>query len=133
MKYIMKVGLMTVGSAGFGVVIGMFMSSFEFNSSMGVDTDKSTRSQLKQHFHGYSRFLKRQGLHMGKFGLYIALAEIPMEMVIGKMGVPTMFVSGGLAGASIHPYQGFGPFFSSFLSSGMFIGGLSLFIHRGSD
>merc|ERR1711924_399099 len=64
---------------------------------MGVDTDRSTRSQLKQHFHGYSRFLKRQSMSMAKFGLFIGLAEIPLEMVVGKMGVPTMFVSGGLA------------------------------------
>ena len=46
-KYGMKVGIMTVGSAGFGAVLALFMSSFEFNSTMGVNTDKSTRSQLK--------------------------------------------------------------------------------------
>ena len=55
----MKIVLMTGASAGFGVVMGMFMSSFEFNSTMGVDTDRSTKSQLKQHFHGYGQFLKR--------------------------------------------------------------------------
>ncbi len=52
-KNFFKIVLMTGASAGFGVVMGMFMSSFEFNSTMGVDTDRSTKSQLKQHFHGY--------------------------------------------------------------------------------
>lgn len=133
MKYIMKVGMMAGGSAAFGVVIGMFMSSFEFNSTMGVDTDRSTRSQLKQHFHGYARFLKRQALSMGRFGLYIALCEVPLEMVVGKMGVPTMFVSGGLAACLQMRWPGFGPFMSTFVSSGCMIGALSLFIHRGHD
>lgn len=43
-KYGMKLALMTIGSAGFGAVLALFMSSFEFNSSMGVDVDRSTRS-----------------------------------------------------------------------------------------
>lgn len=58
-KNLMKIAMMTGASAVFGVVMGMFMSSFEFNSTMGVDTDRSTKSQLKQHFHGYGQFLKR--------------------------------------------------------------------------
>jgi hypothetical protein len=58
-KAYFKLALMTVGSAGFGVLMGMFMSSFEFNSTMQVDTSRSTCSQLKQHFFGYGRFLKR--------------------------------------------------------------------------
>lgn len=47
MKTALKVGLITVASAGFGVVMALVMSSFEFNSTMGVDTSRSTRSQLK--------------------------------------------------------------------------------------
>ena len=46
-KTFLKVGLITVASGGFGVVMGLIMSSFEFNSTMGVDTSRSTRSQLK--------------------------------------------------------------------------------------
>ena len=55
----MKVFMITTVSAGFGILMGFFMSSFEFNSSMGVDVNRSTRSQLKQHFFGYTRFLKK--------------------------------------------------------------------------
>lgn len=47
LRQIMKV----VMSAGGGLVLGagmaMMMSSFEFNSTMGIDTDRSGRSQLK--------------------------------------------------------------------------------------
>ena len=43
-KNVLKICLMTGASAGFGVVMGLFMSSFEFNSTMGVDTDRSTKS-----------------------------------------------------------------------------------------
>lgn len=39
-----KIGLITFASAGFGVVMGLIMSSFEFNATMGVDTSRSTRS-----------------------------------------------------------------------------------------
>ena len=42
-----KVALITCASAGFGVAMGFVMSSFEFNSTMGVDTTRSTKSQLK--------------------------------------------------------------------------------------
>jgi hypothetical protein len=59
LKMLGKIMLLTVASAGFGVVMGLIMSSFEFNATMGIDTNRSTRSQLKQHFFGYSRFLKR--------------------------------------------------------------------------
>jgi len=93
----MKVGLITVASAGFGVIMGFFMSSFEFNSTMAVDTERSTRSQLKQHFFGYSRFLKKQALHFSRFGLYISLLEIPLELIFGRVNSPCMFISGGLA------------------------------------
>jgi hypothetical protein len=44
LKNFFKLLMMTGVSAGFGVVMGMFMSSFEFNSTMGVDTERSTKS-----------------------------------------------------------------------------------------
>ena len=56
-KMIGKCALITVASAGFGFMMGLIMSSFEFNRQMHIDTDRSTRSQLKQQFHGYGRFL----------------------------------------------------------------------------
>jgi hypothetical protein len=34
-----------------------------------------------------------------KFGFYIAVIEIPFEMIIGKNAVPVSFVCCGLAGA----------------------------------
>jgi len=39
-----KVGMITMASAGFGIVMGFIMSSFEFNATMGIDTSRSTRS-----------------------------------------------------------------------------------------
>ena len=41
---LLKLGLITVGSAGFGALMGLFMSSFEFSSSMNIDTNRSTSS-----------------------------------------------------------------------------------------
>ena len=99
MKMLVKIAIITGASAGMGVVMALFMSSFEFNSTMAVDTDRSTKSQLKQHFHGYARFLKRNALHWARFGLYIALLEIPAEFIIGRQAVPVSFVCCGLAGA----------------------------------
>jgi hypothetical protein len=81
LKMMLKVGLITVASAGFGVAMGLIMSSFETNAMHVVDTNRNTRSQLKQHFWGYGRFLKRQALHFAKFGLYISLIELPLELV----------------------------------------------------
>ena len=46
-KMAMKIAIMTIGSFGFGAVMAMFMSSFEFNSTMAIDTNRSTTSQLK--------------------------------------------------------------------------------------
>jgi hypothetical protein len=74
--------MITGASAGFGIFMGLLMSSFEHNSTMAVDTSRNTKSQLKQHFFGYGRFLKRQALHFAKFGLYISLIELPIELVI---------------------------------------------------
>ena len=129
----MKLAMITFASAGFGVIMGFFMSSFEFNSTMAVDTDRSTRSQLKQHFHGYSRFLKRQALHFARFGLYISLLEIPLELVFGRVNSIAMFFSGGLAAVLQNRYTGPAAAMNTFLGSGLFIGGLGAFMHKGND
>lgn len=84
LKAIMKVVIITGASAAMGIGMAIFMSSFEFNSTMAIDTDRSTRSQLKQHFFGYNRFLKRNALHWAKFGLFIGIIETPIEMIVGK-------------------------------------------------
>lgn len=47
---------------------------------------------------------------MARFGLFIGLVEIPMEMIVGKMGPASMFVAGGLGGALMNPYRGMSPF-----------------------
>ena len=94
---IAKVGLITGASAGFGFAMGFIMSGFEFNSSRVINTDRTSRSQLKQHFFGYARFLKKQSLHFARFGLYISLIEIPIEIVMGRLNAPAIFFSGGLA------------------------------------
>ena len=46
-KMMIKIAMITGVSAGMGIVMALFMSSFEFNSTMAVDTDRSTKSQLK--------------------------------------------------------------------------------------
>ena len=94
---LLKLGLITVGSAGFGALMGMFMSSFEFSSSMNIDTNRSTSSQLKQHYFGFGRFLKRQALHFARFGFFIGLIEIPIELVVGRVNALGVFFSGGMA------------------------------------
>ena len=99
LKAAVKIAIITGASAAMGIAMALFMSSFEFNSTNAIDTDRSTRSQLRQHFHGYGRFLKRQGLHWAKFGFYIALIEVPVEMIVGKQAVPVTFFCCGLAGA----------------------------------
>ena len=76
-----KIVMVTGASAGFGAFMGLLMSSFEHNQTSVVDVSRSTKSQLKQHFFGYGRFLKRQSLHFAKFGLYISLIELPIEIV----------------------------------------------------
>lgn len=100
---------------------------------MQVDTDRSTRSQLKQHFFGYSRFLKRNALHWGRFGLYIALCEIPMELIIGKQAAPVSFFCCGMAGALQTRYLGLRPFITSFLQTGAFVGTITTYMLAGSD
>jgi hypothetical protein len=79
-----KVAMITFASAFFGLGMGMIMGSFEFNMTMGIDNNRSTWSQFRQHYFGYWRFLKRQSLHFSRFGLYIGLLELPMELIVGK-------------------------------------------------
>ena len=129
----LKVGLITGGSAVFGLGMGFIMSSFEFNSSRVVDTDRTSTAQLKQYFFGYSRFLKRQSLHFARFGLYISLIEIRLEIVWGRLNSPAIFISGGLAAVLQTRYTGFANAFSAFMGSGIFIGAIGLFMHRGKD
>ena len=128
-----KVVLITGASAGFGILMGFIMSSFEFNQSRVIDTNRSSYSQLKQHFFGYSRFLKRQALHFARFGLYISLLEIPMELIFGRVNAPAIFLSGGGAAVLQTRYTGPAAAVSSFLGSGLFIGGLGLYMHSGHD
>ena len=92
-----KVAVITIGSAGFGVGMGVLMGSFEYNMTMGVDNNRSGWSQARQHYFGYGRFLKRQALHFSRFGLYIGLIEIPLEILIGKQNWMSMLFSGGMA------------------------------------
>ena len=128
-----KVGLITTASAGFGFAMGFIMSGFEFNSSRAINTDRTSRSQLKQHFFGYARFLKKQSLHFARFGLYISLIELPLEIVMGRLNAPAIFFSGGLAAVLQTRYQGLGSAFSAFMGSGLFIGALGLFMNKGKD
>ena len=128
-----KVVLITGASAGFGILMGFIMSSFEFNQQRVIDTNRSSYSQLKQHFFGYSRFLKRQALHFARFGLYISLLEIPLELIFGRVNAPAIFLSGGGAAVLQTRYTGPAAAFSSFLGSGLFIGGLGLYMHSGHD
>ena len=77
--------------------------------------------------------MKRQGLHFARFGLYIGLLEIPLELIIGRLNTPVVFFSGGLAAALQVRYTTFGTFLSTFMGSGVFIGGIGLYMHAGHD
>ena len=44
LKMFGKVVMITGASAGFGIFMGLLMSSFEHNSTMVVDTNRSTKS-----------------------------------------------------------------------------------------
>jgi hypothetical protein len=129
----MKLGIITGASFFFGVMMGMFFGAFEFNSSLGVDVDRSTRSQIKQHFHGYWRHLKRQGLHFSRFGMYIGLLELPLELIIGKLSMPVIFFSGGMAAVLQVSFPGYSTALWTFCSTGCFIGGLGMYMNSGKD
>ena len=133
LKMVGKCALITIASGGFGFLMGLIMSSFEFNRQMQIDTDRSTRSQLKQQFFGYGRFLKRQSLGFMKFGFYISLIEIPLEIALGKITTPAVFFSGGLAAVLLNPGKTWGPRFGRFMSSGCFIGLLGMYMNKGND
>jgi hypothetical protein len=96
-KMFLKVAMITVASAFFGLGMGMLMGSFEFNMTMGIDTNRGGWSQMRQHYYGYWRFLKRQSLHFSRFGLYIGLIEIPLEIMYGRQNCMTMGASAGMA------------------------------------
>ncbi len=72
-------------------------------------------------------------MHFARFGLYIGLIEVPLELVVGKLNAPVVFVSGGLAAAMQNRYINFPTSFRTFLGSGCFIGGLGLYMHAGHD
>ena len=122
-----------MASAGFGFFMGLIMSSFEFNRQMHIDTNTGTRSQLKQQFYGYGRFLKRQSLGFMKFGFYISILELPLELALGKLSAPAIFLSGGLAAVLVDPRGSMGSKLGRFFSSGCFIGLLGLYMNRGND
>ena len=128
-----KIIMITGASYGMGFAMGFIMSGFEFNSSRVINTDVASRSQVKQHFFGYLRFLKNHSLHFARFGLYIGLLELPLEIILGRLNTPAIFVSGGLAAVLQQRYKGFGTAFSAFIGSGMFIGGLGMFLNKGKD
>jgi len=113
--------------------MAIFMSSFEFNSSLNIDTDRSTRSQLKQHFFGFGRHLKRQSLHFAKFGMFIGFIELPIELIVGRVNAGGVFFSGGMAAVLMARYTGFANAFTTFMGSGLFIGGLGLYMQKGHD
>lgn len=68
-----------------------------------------------------------------KFGWYIGLIEIPLEIAFGKISTPVVFFSGGAAAILAHPGGTPRSWIPRFISSGGFIGGLGLFMNRGHD
>lgn len=65
--------------------------------------------------------------------MYIALVEMPLEIISGRLNAPTVFLSGGLAAVFQTRIRSFGSAFSSFMGSGLFIGSIGLYMHRGHD
>jgi len=62
--------------------------------------------------------------------LYIGLLEVPMEIIIGKQNWMSMGVSAGLAAW----FQNIrAPFAHTFLGSGLFVGGIGLYMNRGTN
>ena len=59
--------------------------------------------------------------------------EIPLELLVGKLNAPVVFVSGGMAAAMQNRFISPAGFFKTFLGSGCFIGGLGLYMHAGHD
>ena len=59
--------------------------------------------------------------------------ELPLEIVVGKLNTPAIFVSGGLAACFQQRYKGFGNAVTAFAGSGLFIGAIGLFMNKGKD
>ncbi len=68
-----------------------------------------------------------------KFGFYISIIELPLEIILGKISTPVVFCSGGLAACLVDPRGSWSMWLPKFLGSGMFIGGIGLFMNRGND
>ena len=77
--------------------------------------------------------MKGQMMGFARFGLYISIFEIPLEIIMGKVNGPAMFVSGGLAGVLLDVRPTFFANVRKFLSTGAFIGLFGAIINRGSD
>ena len=70
---------------------------------------------------------------MARFGLYIGLFELGVEVVTGRVNTAGAFVAGGLAGALQGRYSGAANFMTAFMGSGALIGGIGLYMHKGLD
>ena len=68
-----------------------------------------------------------------RFGFYISIIEMPIEIILGKLNAPAMFVSGGLAAVALEPKGTPGALLFRFMGSGFFIGAIGLFMNRGQD
>ena len=125
-----KVAGITVVSAGMGVFMQLFLSSQEYNSASVTDLSRSHSSQTRQAFFGYWRMMKKQALHWSRFGLYIGLIDIPIEIVIGRMNFMTTGFSVGMA-AFLQNIKA--PFAPTFWGSAGFVGLISLYMNKGND
>ena len=119
-----KMAIAGVAGCAFGFVMGIFMGSFDSTMSFGVDVRRSNWSQLRQHYFGHGRYLRRQMIHMGKFGLYIAVLEGAFEIVVGKPNFLTMALAGGFAGYLQNVRAAFWP---AFIPSACFLALIGLY------
>ena len=65
--------------------------------------------------------------------MYISLIEVPLELILGRINTPAIFFSGGMAAVLTDPRGGRGAMLSRFFGSGLFIGGLGMFMNKGND
>lgn len=65
--------------------------------------------------------------------MFIGLIELPIELIIGRVNAAGIFISGGGAAMMMARYTGFANALTTFMGSGLFIGGLGLFMHKGQD
>ncbi len=68
-----------------------------------------------------------------RFGFYISILEVPLELIIGRINTPAVFVSGGLSACLCDPHGPLKSHFGKFLGSGVFIGLIGLYMNRGND